>query len=182
MSAHPLTARHVAPLLSRAALARRPSFSSSACRPTSHARHPAAARPPACPRRLIFFIACNFFVYLLLTSLLIALITNVFMQHMKDPRSRWHLERARASLMIESSLTTWERLSLPLQHRYFIWLRPASWAAKGEVELPPRPFLFSQENDLTEVRRSAEKRKAGPLKSFVSPGTRKLLDIEEDEE
>ena len=134
------------------------------------------------PSRLIFFIACNFFVYLLLISLLIALVTNVFMQHMKDPRSRWHLERARASLMIEASLTNWQRLSLPLQHRYFIWLRPASWAVKGEVELPPRPYLFAQENDLVEVRRAAEKRKAGALKSFVSVSTRKLLDIEEEEE
>ena len=112
------------------------------------------------------------------TSLLIALVTNVFAEHMKDPRSRWHLERARAALAVEASLTNWQRLSLPLQHRYFIWLRPATWAVRGEVELPPRPFLFSQENDLVEVRRAAEGRRDGMLKAFVSDATRKLLDIE----
>ena len=42
--------------------------------------------------------------------------------------------------------------------------------------------MFAQENDLVEVRRAAEKRKAGALKSFVSVSTRKLLDIEEEEE
>jgi hypothetical protein len=116
------------------------------------------------------------------TSLLIALVTNVFAEHMKDPRSRWHLERARAALAVEASLTNWQRLSLPMQHRYFIWLRPATWAARGEVELPPRPFLFSQESDLAEVRRAAESRRAGPLKSFVSATTRALLDIEDEDE
>jgi hypothetical protein len=57
-------------------------------------------------------------------------------------------------------------------------LRPASWAVKGEVELPPRPFLFSQENNLVEVRRAAEKRKAGAPKTFINTGTRKLLNLE----
>ena len=102
------------------------------------------------------------------------------MQHMRDPSSRSHLERTRASLMIEAPLTSWH--SLQLQHRYFIWLRPTSWAVKGEVELPPRPFLFSQENDLVKVRRAAEKRKAGAPKAFISAGTRKLLDLEGEEE
>ena len=68
---------------------------------------------------------------------------------------------ARAPLTIEASLTSWRRLSLQLQHHYSSWLRPATWAVKGEVELPPRPFLFSQENDLREARHDAKKCKAG---------------------
>ena len=117
------------------------------------------------------------------TSLLIALVTNVFAEHMKDPALALAPgARARAALAVEASLTNWQRLSLPMQHRYFIWLRPATWAARGEVELPPRPFLFSQESDLAEVRRAAESRRAGPLKSFVSATTRALLDIEDEDE
>jgi hypothetical protein len=90
-------------------------------------------------------MACNFFGCWL-TLLLIALVMNVFMQHMKDPRSRWHLERARTSLTIEASLTSRQCLSLQLQHRSFIFAAARLVGRQGRGRAAAAPLLSASVN------------------------------------
>jgi len=63
------------------------------------------------------------FASLILVTLMLAMVTSSFDQYDRHPTLRWHVERARAVLLIEADLSPWNWLSLPLQHRYFLWLR-----------------------------------------------------------
>jgi hypothetical protein len=122
-----------------------------------------------------FFIVANFLVYLLLTTLLIALVTQVFTVQMKNPRSRWHLERARAAFMIEASLSSWSRLE-PQQKGYFGFMHRFEWMMADEPQLPQRPYFAATENTLAAERELAGRRKAGSLRGFISAATRAFLD------
>jgi hypothetical protein len=73
-----------------------------------------------------FFLVMLFLTSIGLLALLTAVLTHAFEEHMSKPRSRWLIERARACMLLDSALSPWERLSLPLHARYFLWLRGAS--------------------------------------------------------
>lgn len=119
---------------------------------------------------------------------------------MKDPHSRWHLERARAALMIEASLSSWQRLSLSPEHHYAEWFHRYEWMKErcgkqscaqcgaapgsgapgvpncGPSALPLRPYFASTENSLAADRETAGRRKAGSLRGFMSAATRAFID------
>jgi hypothetical protein len=105
----------------------------------------------------ILYVLC-LVIGLLLVTLLLALVTSSFTRFQDKLTLRWHVERARAMLLIESTLSPWDRLSLPIQYRYFLWLRPDSQIedededligkATSKSLLPARPFFFTQDHSL----------------------------------
>ena len=133
---------------------------------------------------LAFFVVANFIVYLLLTTLLIALVSNIFNVQMKDPRSRWHLERARAALMIEASLSSYDRLSLPPEQCYAEWMHCYEWMSQTadtksnlpKSSLPMRPYFAATENSLAAERETAGRREAGNVRGFMTASTRAFID------
>jgi hypothetical protein len=132
---------------------------------------------------LAFFVVANFIVYLLLTTLLIALVSNIFNVQMKDPRSRWHLERARAALMIEASLSSYDRLSLPPEQCYAEWMHRYEWMSQTadttsnlpKSSLPLRPYFAATENSLAAERETAGRREAGDVRGFMTASTRAFI-------
>ena len=105
----------------------------------------------------ILYVLC-LVIGLLLVTLLLALVTSSFTRFQDKLTLRWHVERARAMLLIESTLSPWDRLSLPIQYRYFLCLRPDSQIedededligkATSKSLLPARPFFFTQDHSL----------------------------------
>lgn len=57
-----------------------------------------------------------------LQSLLIALINNSFARDASQQRAHWHIEVARACMLLDSGITPQARLSLDFSHRYWVWL------------------------------------------------------------
>lgn len=75
-----------------------------------------------------------------LMALLIALMTRAFDIHLSQPRSRWHIERVRACMLLESGMSPRARLHPAQRNRYFIWL-PASLGVSSEAREEHRKAL-----------------------------------------